>query len=57
MAHHSAARKDPKEIWDESEVVDVVEDDIDDGRTIPECVHTSVLYWLALETGPGNAKA
>jgi hypothetical protein len=31
-----AARKDPKEIWDESEVLDVVEDDIDDGRTIPE---------------------
>lgn len=32
----AAARKDPKEIWDESEVVDVVEDDIDDGREVPE---------------------
>lgn len=31
-----AARKDPKEIWDESEIQDVVEDDIDDGREVPE---------------------
>uniref|UniRef100_A0A7S0WQ44 PIH1D1/2/3 CS-like domain-containing protein n=1 Tax=Chlamydomonas leiostraca TaxID=1034604 RepID=A0A7S0WQ44_9CHLO len=30
------ARKDPKEIWDESEIQDVVEDDIDDGREVPE---------------------
>ncbi len=34
------ARKDPKEIWDESEVQDVVEDDIDDGREQPQYVYT-----------------
>mmetsp|Transcript_15196 Transcript_15196/g.41167 ORF Transcript_15196/g.41167 Transcript_15196/m.41167 type:complete len:191 (+) Transcript_15196:2236-2808(+) len=30
------AAKDPKAIWDESEVVDAVEDDIEDSRQIPE---------------------
>lgn len=31
-----AVRKDPKEIWDESELMDEVADDIDDGRETPE---------------------
>jgi hypothetical protein len=31
-----AAAKDPKAIWDESEVVDAVEDDIQDDRLVPE---------------------
>ncbi|KAJ9512874.1 hypothetical protein QJQ45_029146, partial [Haematococcus lacustris] len=31
-----AARKDPKAIWDLSEVGDLVEDDVDDGRAVPE---------------------
>jgi len=31
-----AAAKDPKAIWDDDEVVDHVEDDIDDDRQIPE---------------------
>lgn len=39
-----AARKDPKEIWDESEIVDMVEDDIDDGRTVPECVPFKIMH-------------
>ncbi|KAL6758325.1 pre-RNA processing PIH1/Nop17-domain-containing protein [Haematococcus lacustris] len=30
------ARKDPKAIWDLSEVGDLVEDDVDDGRAVPE---------------------
>ncbi len=27
--------KDPKEIWDEDELMDAVEDDVDDGREVP----------------------
>jgi len=30
-----AAIKDPKAIWDDDEVTDAVEDDIDDGRIVP----------------------
>lgn len=30
------AMKDPKEIWDLNEITDAVEDDIDDGRDVPE---------------------
>lgn len=30
-----AGIKDPKEIWDEDEVTDAVEDDVDDGREVP----------------------
>lgn len=30
------AMKDPKAIWDEAEIEDVVEDDIEDGREVPQ---------------------
>ena len=30
-----AALKDPKAIWDDDEVTDAVEDDIEDGRQVP----------------------
>jgi hypothetical protein len=39
----NAARKDPKAIWDDSEVTDAVDDDIDDGRAVPECVPCRVV--------------
>ncbi|GAX80342.1 hypothetical protein CEUSTIGMA_g7780.t1 [Chlamydomonas eustigma] len=29
------AKKDPKDIWDDEEVTDAVEDDIEDGRIVP----------------------
>mmetsp|Transcript_13160 Transcript_13160/g.28215 ORF Transcript_13160/g.28215 Transcript_13160/m.28215 type:complete len:187 (+) Transcript_13160:84-644(+) len=41
------ARKDPKEIWDEDEILDVVEDDIDDGREMPVY---EFMYKQAVET-------
>ncbi len=34
----AAARRDPKEIWTEEELVDVVDDDFDDGRELPRWV-------------------
>lgn len=40
-------RKDPKEIWTEEELVDVVEDDFDDGRAVPSY---EFLYKQSVET-------
>lgn len=41
------ALRDPKEIWTEEELVDVVEDDFDDGREVPSY---EFLYKQAVDT-------